>query len=126
MFRLTKRVLTVLHLSNDWIRVQWFANTILVDSRDSELVLIALDEVGGVEGAGLTLGCYGGPGDPGCLPLLYHVVSDASTAVILWWVPPHCALLSSYAGEANRSLYGPWGVWRYKKKAFFNSGMYEY
>ena len=48
-----------MHLSNDWIRVQWFANTILVDSRDSELVLIALDEVGGVEGAGLTLGCYG-------------------------------------------------------------------
>lgn len=41
-------LLTVLHLGYDCIRVQWFANTKLVDSRDSELVLIALDEVGGI------------------------------------------------------------------------------
>jgi len=71
-FKPTKSVLTILHLSNDWIRVQWFANTKLVDRRDSELVLIALDEVGGVEGAGLTLGGHGGPGKPGRFRLLYY------------------------------------------------------
>lgn len=48
--------LTVLHLCDDGIRVQWFANTKLVHGRDSELVFVALDEVGSIERTGFTFG----------------------------------------------------------------------
>lgn len=103
-------LLTVLHLCDDSIRVQWFANTKLVDSRDSELVLIALDEIGGIVRTGFTLGGDQGPGDPGCLPLLHHIVGDGGTAVILRRVPPHSALLCRNAGETDGTLNRSGGI----------------
>lgn len=103
-------ILTVLHPCDDRIRVQRFTNSKLVDSRDSELVLIALNKVGGIERTSLALRCDHGPGDPGCLPLLDHIVRDGSTAVVLWWVPPHCALFSRDASETDRALNRPRGV----------------
>jgi hypothetical protein len=41
--------LTELHLCNEWIRVERTSNSELIDSRDTELVLVALDQLGGVE-----------------------------------------------------------------------------
>lgn len=100
-------ILTVLHPCNDRIRVQRFTNSKLVDGRDSELVFIAFDKVVGIERASLTLGCDHSPGDPGCLPLLYHIMSDGSTSVILWWIPPYCALFSRNASETDGTLHRP-------------------
>lgn len=54
-------MLTVLHLCDDRIRVQGFTNSKLVHSRDSELVLIALDKVGGVVRTSLAFRCYQSP-----------------------------------------------------------------
>lgn len=108
-------LLTVLHLCDDRIRVQWFADTKLVDSRYSELVLITLDEVGGIVRTGFTFGGDQGPGDPGCLPLLHHIVSDGCTAVILWRVPPHGALLSCDASETDGTLDRSGGICRETK-----------
>lgn len=103
-------MLTVLHLCDDRIRVQGFTNSKLVHSRDSELVLIALDQVGGVVRTSLAFRCYQSPGDSGCLPLLYHIVGDSSTAVVFWWVPPHRAFLGSNAGETDGTLNRPRGI----------------
>lgn len=108
-------LLTVLHLCDDRIRVQWFTNTKLVDSRDSELVLIALDEVGGIVRTSFTLGGDQGPGDPGCLPLLHYVMGDGSTAIILWRVPPNSALLSCDAGETDGTLNRSRGICKEQK-----------
>lgn len=97
----TVALLTVLHLCDDRVGVQGFADTKLVDSRDSELVLITLDEVSGIERTSFTLGSDHGPGDSGCLPLFNHVMGNGSTAVVLWGVPPHGALLCCDAGKTN-------------------------
>lgn len=109
-YKFVHSILTVLHPCGDRIRVQRFTNSKLVDSRDSELVLIALNKVGSIERASLTLRCDHSPGDPGCLPLLDHIVCDGSTAVVLWWVPPHCALFSSDASETDGTLNRPRGI----------------
>lgn len=105
-------VLTVLHLGDDRIRVQGFTNSKLVHSRDSELVLIGLDKVGGIVRTSFAFRGDQSPGDPGCLPLLHHIVSDGSTAVVLWWVPPHRALLSRDAGETDGTLNRSRGICR--------------
>ena len=107
---LASYLLTVLHLCNDRNGVQGFANSKLVDSRDSELVLIALDKVGGVERAGFALGVDHGPGNPGCLPLLHNIVGDGRTAIIFRRVPPHGALLSCDAGETNGTFNRPGSI----------------
>lgn len=99
-----------MHLRNYRIRVQWFSDTKLVDSRDSELVLIAFDEVGGIIRASFTLGGDQGPSDPGCLPFLHHIVRNGSTAIVLWWAPPHSALLSCDACETDWALDGSRGI----------------
>jgi len=93
-----------LHLCNEGIRVQRFADTRLVDRRDPELVFVALDEVCSIVRTGFTFGGDHGPGDPGRLPLLHHIVGDGSTAVVLRRVPPHGALLSRDAGETDGTL----------------------
>lgn len=105
-------LLTVLHLGNNRIRVQRFSHSKLVHSRDPELVLVALDEVGCIVGAGFTFRGDQGPGDPGCLPLLHHVVGDSRAAVIFWWVPPYCALLSCDSCKTDRPLNRSWSVWK--------------
>ena len=102
--------LTELHLCNDWIRVQRSAITKLVDGRDTELILIALDQFSDVEGAGFTLASHHCPGDPGGLSLLYYVVSDGRAAIVLWRVPPNCTLLCSDACETDGTLRKPRGV----------------
>lgn len=105
-------LLTVLHLCDDRIRVQWFANTKFVDSRDPELVLIAFDKVGGIVRASFTFGGDQCPGYPRCLPLLHHIVSDGGTAVVLWWVPPNGALLRCDTGETDGTLNRSRGICR--------------
>lgn len=103
-------LLTVLHLCNEGIRVQWFANTKLVDSRDSELVFIPFDEVGGIVRTGLAFGGDQGPGDPGCLPLLHHIVGYGGTAIVLWRVPPNGALISCDTRETDGTLNRSRGI----------------
>lgn len=106
-------LLTVLHLGDDRIRVQRFPHSKFIHSRDSELVLVALNEVGCIVGAGFTFRRDQCPRDPGRLPLFHHVVGDSRAAVILWWVPPHCALLSCDACETNRPLNGSRSIWKW-------------
>lgn len=105
-------LLTVLHLCDDRIRVQWFANTKFVDSRDSELVLVAFNKVCGIVRASFTFGGDHCPGYPRCLSLFHHIVSDGGTAVVLWWVPPHGALLSCDTGETDGTLNRSRGICR--------------
>lgn len=97
-------LLTVLHLGNDGIRVKRFTHSKLIHSRDPELVLIALDKVGCIVRAGFTFRCDHCPGDPGCLPLLHHIVGNSRTTIIFWWVPPNCAFLSCDACKTDRPL----------------------
>ncbi len=99
-------------MCDDRIRVQWFADTKLVDSRNSELVLITLDEVGGIVRTGFAFGGDQGPRDPGCLSLLHHIVGDGCTAVVLRRVPPDGALLSCDAGETDGTLNRSRGICR--------------
>lgn len=103
-------LLTVLHLCDNWVGVEGFTNSKLVHSRDSELVLVALDKVGGIVRTSFTFRCDHSPSDSRCFPLLHHIVDDGSTAVILWWVPPYCALLSCDAGEADGTLNRSRGI----------------
>lgn len=100
------QILTVLHLGNDGIRVERFPHSKLVHSRDSELVLVALDKVGCIVRAGFAFGSDQRPGDPGRLPLFHHVVGNSRTAVIFGWVPPHRALLSCDTSKPDRPLDG--------------------
>lgn len=104
-------LLTVLHLCDDRIRVEGFPDPKLVDSRNSELVLVALDQVGGVVRTSFTFGCDQSPGDPGCLSLLHHIVDDGGTAVVLRRVPPNCALLCCDAGETDGTLNRSRGIY---------------
>lgn len=115
-------LLTVLHLGNDRIRVKRFTHAKLIHGRDSELVLIALDKVGCIVRAGFTFRCDQCPGDPGRLPLFHHILGNSRTAIIFWWVPPHCALLSSDACKTDWPLNGSWSICKkmnYLKERFF-------
>lgn len=100
------KLLTVLHLGNDGIRVERFTHSKLVHSRDSELVLVALDKIGCIVRAGFTFRCDQCPGDPGSLPLFHHIVGNSRTAIIFWWVPPHRALLSCNTSKTDWPLNG--------------------
>lgn len=112
LFHMALGLLTVLHLGNDRIRVERFPHSKLIHSRDSELVLVALDKVGGIVGAGFTFRRDQCPGDPGRLPLFHHVVGNSRAAVIFRRVPPHCALLSCDACKTDWPLNRSWSIWK--------------
>ena len=116
-------LLTECILGNYRLGLQWVSNAILLDSTDSEDVLIALNESGNINDAVFQFLWDNGPHDSAGLPLFHNVMCYHSTTLISRRGPHNGDIVRCHLLKLNLSMRWTWliwtwrGTWLYKSQA---------